>query len=245
MALDDLTDEQLMEMARGLGIDTQDFLMNPPAGVLNFNEAISPQFSISPEVRDLVAKQFGAQRTLGTENIKREAQAAAGARGLSLVDSPIGDPYLRALALLESQLGGAEAESVLGIGERYGQFREGALTNRTNLLEMMRKNARAQSFLESQSAKEFDLNVADFQARLKQQAVQNRLQLATTMGNLGINLSGQRTGTPTGTVATAPPDVVGGFGLIGRGGQAATLTPTNSNFMNLLAMSVLGLGGNS
>lgn len=234
MALDDLTDDQLSELARSLGINSQDFLINPPAGVLNFNEAISPEFSVSPEVRELVKKQFQSQRTLGSENIKRAATESAGSRGLTLEDSPIGDPYLRAIALLESQLGGAEAESVLGFGERFGQFRENAMQGRTGLLESMRKAARAQSFLESQSAKDFDLNVADFQNRLKQQAFQNRLQLATTMGNLGINLSGQRTGTQTGQITTAPPDVAGGFGLIGRGIQASTLTPTNSNLINLL-----------
>lgn len=241
MDLDSLTDDQLIQLGQSLGIDHTSFLMNPPEGVLNFNEPISPSFSISPEVRDLVAKQYGAQRALGTENIRREAQGAAGARGLSLVDTPISDPYLRAIALLESQLGGKEAESVLGLGERYGQFREGALQNRTGLLESMRKAARAQSFLESQSSKEFDLNVADFQNRLRQQAVQNRLQLATTMANLGINLSGQRTGTPTSSVTTAPPDVAGGFGLIGRGIQASTLTPSSSNFLDLIRLSALGL----
>ena len=241
MVLDDLTDDQLSELAGSLGINTQDFLMNPPAGVLNFNEAISPEFSVSPEVRGLVGKQFQAQREVGTENIKREAQAAAGSRGLSLVDSPIGDPYLRALALLESQLGGQEAQSVLGFGERYGQFRENAMQGRTGLLESIRKAARAQSFLESQSAKEFDLNVGEFQNRLRQQAFQNRLQLATTMRNLGLGLSGQRTGTPTSQVTTAPPDVAGGFGLIGRGIQAATLTPSSSNFLDLIRMSALGL----
>ena len=72
------------------------------------------------------------------------------------------------------------------------------------------------------------------------------LQLSTTLNNLGLGLSGQRTGTPTGSVTTAPPDVAGGFGLIGRGVQAATLTPssalTNSNLINFLLgnQSVLG-----
>lgn len=293
--LDNLTDEQLIQLAGSLGIDTQEFSMNPPAGVLNFNEPVpgvsqalpsaltgalpnlagfnepvSPSFTVSPEIRDLVAREYQAQRGLGTENIRREAQAAAGARGLSLVDTPISDPYMRALALLESQLGGQEASSVLGLGERYNQFREGALQNRfgllegtvrgargqnlaesqfaenalqgrTTLLENMRKAARAQSFLESQASKEFDMNVADFQNRLRQQAFQNRLQLATTLGNLGTTMSGQRTGVPTSSTTTAPPDVLGGFGLVGRGIQASTLTPTNSNFQNLLMASALGL----
>ena len=244
MALDDLTDEQLAQLASSLGINSQDFLMAPPAGVLDFNEPIAPSFAVSPEVRDLVSKQYGAQRTLGTENIRREAQSAAGARGLSLIDTPISDPYMRALALMESQLGGQEAQSVLGLGANYQQFREGALQNRTGLLENMRKAARAQSFLETQASKEFDMNVADFQNRLRQQAFQNRLQLATTLGNLGTTMSGQRVGVPTTASVTAPPDVMGGFGLIGRGIQASTLTPTNSNFQNLLMASALGLSPN-
>ena len=243
--LDSLTDDQLIQLGQSLGIDHSSFLMNPPAGVLDFNEPISPQFEVSPEVRDLVAKRYQSQRALGTENIRTAAQAAAGSRGMRLEDTPIGDPYLRAIALLESQLGGEEAQSVLGIGQGYQQFREKSLQDRFGLLETAKKAARAQSFLESQASKEFDLNVADFQSRLRQQAVTNRLQLATTLANLGINLSGQRTGTPTSAVTTAPPDVAGGFGLIGRGIQAATLTPTNSAFQNMIIASALGLNPNT
>ena len=299
MALDDLTDEQLAQLAGTLDIDTQPFMMAPPAGVLDFNqpvpavsqalpsayggvlpnvsginEPINPNFTISPEIRELVAREFNAQRDLGNQDIKRAALEAAGGRGMALSDTPIGDPYLRAVALLNSQLGGQEAQSVLGLGQNYNQFRENSLQgrqgilnqiinssrsqnlaesqfaenageNRFSLLDAAQKAARAQNFLESQSAKDFDLNVADFQNRLKQQAFNNRLQLSTTLSNLGLGLSGQRTGTPTGSVTTAPPDVMGGFGLIGRGLQAATMTPTsaltNSNLINFL----LGNRGNS
>ena len=221
-----------------LGIDHQQFLMAPPAGVLDFNQPMDPSFSVSPEVRDLVTKQYQAQRDLGNQDIKRAATEAAGSRGMALSDTPIGDPYLRAVALLNSQLGGQEAQSVLGLGADYQKFRETSLENRFGLLDTAQKAARAQSFLERQSAQNFDMNVADFQQRLSQQAFQNRLQLSTTLGNLGLGLSGQRTGTPTGSVTTAPADVAGGFGLIGRGLQAATLTPTsaltNSNLINFL-----------
>jgi hypothetical protein len=149
MAIKDLTDQELMTLARRLGIPTTNITgkVSPLAGLIDYTKAPyggatvspmtlpaaqqfsplgltvgAPQVTISPEASDLVRQQFDAMRTLGAENLLQTARTAAGRQGMRLMDTPIGDPLLRSQAQLESQLGGQEAAAMLGLSTDLRDF---------------------------------------------------------------------------------------------------------------------------
>jgi len=110
-----LDDEDLMGLASLLGIDTGAF------GGQNQN---MDMFQIDPAVRDAVSRVYESQRQLGSQELHRKAVESAGARGLNMTDTPVSDPYMRGQALLESQLRGNEAASLLGIGTDWSKHRD-------------------------------------------------------------------------------------------------------------------------
>ena len=112
MAIKDLTDQELMTLARRLGIPTTNITgkVSPLAGLIDYTKAPyggatafpmtlpaaqqfsplgltvgAPQVTISPEASDLVRQQFDAMRTLGAENLLQTARTAAGRQGMRLM----------------------------------------------------------------------------------------------------------------------------------------------------------------
>ena len=220
---DDMSDDQLLQLAGSMGLNTQDFMVGPPQGITDFNEAIPTTADVSQTIRDLVSGQYNVARGQGQRNVTEAAIAAAGRRGLNMTDTAMFQPLTRSLADLEAQLGASEANTVLGIGQDWNKFREGALLNRFNALDTSRQNTGRLNLGALGQQQNFNLNLGDFQQRLKQQAFQNRLSLGQTLGNMGVQLSGQRTGITPSTTQTFPPNVGGGVGLIGQGIQTLNL----------------------
>src|SRR3990167_4541884 len=117
MSLEDLSDDQLLALAGQFGLNSQDFMVAPPAGITDFNQPISASPDIPQAIRDLVSREYGAVRQQGQRNVREAAIAAAGRRGLNMTDTPIFEPLTRSFAELESLLGGQEAASILSIGQ--------------------------------------------------------------------------------------------------------------------------------
>ena len=113
-----LSDNDLMSLASLLGIDSSAF------GGQGQNQDM---FQIDPAVGSAVSQVYQSQRQLGQDELQRKAVESAGARGLNMTDTPISDPYMRGQALLESQLRGNEAASLLGIGTDWAKHRDNLL----------------------------------------------------------------------------------------------------------------------
>lgn len=181
--LNGLSDSQLMDLARMFGIDTS-FMGGG-------------NISIDPEVRANVSRAFQSQRDLGNQELYRGAIEAAGARGLNLSDTPIGDPYLRNRALFESQLRGNEAASLLGLSE--GRFNTNEQTRRFQSEQGRMRDTQRQNFMSG---------LLNFQQALQQQAFQNRLALAGQGGT---------TTTVRAGGGVNPSAIGAGIGAIGSG----------------------------
>ena len=95
----------------------------------------APNVTVSPEARGLVRREFDAARGLASENLLQTARTAAGRRGMRLIDTPIGDPLLRSQALLESQLGGQEASTILGLSTNLRDFLQEQARNRESAIQ--------------------------------------------------------------------------------------------------------------
>jgi len=110
-----LDDNSLMSLAQLLGINTGGFGGQGGGGDM---------FGIDPAVAEAVSRVYQSQRELGGQELHRKAVESAGARGLNMTDTPVSDPYMRGQALLESQLRGNEAASLLGIGTDWAKHRD-------------------------------------------------------------------------------------------------------------------------
>ena len=198
--LNSLSDSQLMDLAQQYGIDTSWMGAN--------------NITLDPAVQQAVSQVYGSQRELGNQDLMRSAIEAAGARGLNLSDTPIADPYLRNKALMESQLRGNEAASLLGLSQnRYAQN------------QAQNQFQTEQSRLNQVQNQNFLTNLYSFQQNLAQSAAQNRLQLANQAAQLGLGLSNARlsqpgnTSTTSGTSGFNPQQFGTGISAIGAGLQ--------------------------
>ncbi len=82
---------------------------------------------VSPETQKLVGETYNAQRTLGNQELDRYASENMASRGLTANDTPA----LREIGLqkqaMETGLRGAEASSLLNVGERQQLFAQAQL----------------------------------------------------------------------------------------------------------------------
>lgn len=114
----------IQPIAGGL-FDTQNQISNDvDTGIANQVSSENNQLSITPEQRALIEQVYGAQRSAGQEQLDRYASQLAGARGMMVSDSPIGNELLRRKAAMEEQLGGSQAQATLGYGQFQQQFQE-------------------------------------------------------------------------------------------------------------------------
>lgn len=152
----------------------------------------APEVTVSPEARALVSQEFNAARQKGTENIRLAAIGAAGRRGLNVTDTPIFDPLLRAQAELETQLGGQEAQSILGLSQNLRDFlqqqalsREQAIQGRFGL-ESGQALSQAQLLTQRDQLLEAARQARDrgdeTRAQIFEQAAQGRANLAQRAG---------------------------------------------------------------
>ena len=235
--LDGMSDADLMSMAGGLGIDTNQFNFQPSPvdtamrDVSSLTPGISQQatpfdvnrdqVSLPPEVQAEVAKIFGAQRSLGQEELRRQTVELAGQRGLGFGDADIPQRVAQQLAQMETGLRGSESQTLLGLSEQarqnmlrqreFGsQMGEGQRQfNLQNLLQQ--RNLQQQGlmgragFFEGQRQfenqfgqnqqtgnRQFMLNLANFQNSLRQQAFMNRQAISGQAGTTGLGLASGR-----------------------------------------------------
>lgn len=73
--------------------------------------------NLSPEVLAMVSQIYDQQQNLAQQQIQRTATSAAGARGLNITDTPIGDPFLRATGESAAAIRAAQAQAMLGLRE--------------------------------------------------------------------------------------------------------------------------------
>jgi hypothetical protein len=181
-----LSDSDLMSLASLLGIDSSQF---GGGGTGGGGATGNPDiFQIDPMVADAVSRVYQSQRQLGSDELHRKAVESAGARGLNFSDTPVSDPYMRGQALLESQLRGNEAASLLGIGQDYGKQRDTMLTNLYNV-----------------------------NAGLQQNRNNNLMSLFNTGSTIGMNLAGSRLSNPSQIIGQQGGVNGGGLSGIGAG----------------------------
>ena len=182
-----------------------------PAGLFDFTKDLDASPLGLAGVNQTVRKQFDVQRQLGQRNLLEAATSAAGRRGLQRTDTPVFEPFLRGSAELESRLGGQEAQTVLGIGERARDFKESSLATRQGLFQ------NNQQFFNAQA-----LDTQKFRERLRQQAFENKRSLATLGAEIGLGLGNLRvkaagTGISLGDLDGLSDSIVSGISLIGEG----------------------------
>ena len=192
-----LSDSDLMSLASLLGIDSSAFGGGGGTGTPGGNPDI---FQIDPMVADAVSRVYQSQRQLGTDELHRKAVESAGARGLNFSDTPVSDPYMRGQALLESQLRGNEAASLLGIGQDYGKQRDTMLSNLYNT-----------------------------NASLAQNRQNNLMDLFKTGSQLGATLFTGRNQFPAQTSQQVSGINSGGLGAFGTGLQTLSKNPGLGN----------------
>ena len=202
-----LSDSDLMSLASLLGIDSSAFGGGGGTGTPGGNPDI---FQIDPMVADAVSRVYQSQRQLGTDELHRKAVESAGARGLNFSDTPVSDPYLRGQALLESQLRGNEAASLLGIGQDYGKQRDTMLSNLYNTNALIADNRQ-----------------------------KNLMDLFKTGSSLGATLYTGRNQFPAQTSQQVSGINSGGLGALGTGlqGLGGTIGGLGGFFGDLLGFS--------
>lgn len=195
MNFDALTDAELDNLEQRWGL--------PPITSSPETEGPPSNITLSPEVQDLVNRAFEASRSLGAENLKTGAIQSAGQRGLNLTDTPISEPYMRSLALLESQTASGRANTMLDLLQRNRELGE-----------------QSRRFNVGQEFQRFGLNeqIRQFQEELRQRAFQNRLNLGQQFGAIGLGLAGARLGRNTGSTQTSPLNTALGFNTLASGG---------------------------
>lgn len=230
-----MSDADLLAQAQQLGIDVNQpqFQINANPVVNAFGQVpnvpfqfgdLSANSMLPPEVQQAVAQTFQSQRELGQQDLIQQALEAAGLRGLRPSDTPIAGPLTRAQALMESQLRGQEAGSLLNLGQQQRQFAEQANMNRFGALQQA-LGQRA-GFFEGQRQFENQfglaqqgqqqnllMNLRNAQEQMRQQAFQNRLQLAQQLGQGAFSLGNSRLGFGGGqtTSVTQPQNLVNSF----------------------------------
>lgn len=210
--IDQLSDTELLQLAGVLGLDANSFLAPDTSTSGEQNPEI---MNVSPEIADAVSRVYGAQRDLGNQDLHRTAVEAAGQRGLNFTDTPIADPYFRGKALMESQLRGNEASTLLGLQQNYTGQRQNFLSGLYN-----------------------------FQQQLSQNAFNNRLQMAQQAGQTGLGLGNQRAASGTTTQSNSGLNS-GGLGLLGSGLGALGNPAVQQGISGLgnAFSSLFGLGG--
>ena len=135
--LNGMSDQDLMTMAGGMGIDTGQFSFQPSPvdtamrDISSLTPGISQQatpfdinrdqVSLPEDVRNEVANVFGAQRALGQEELRKQTVELAGQRGLGFGDADIPQRVAQQLAQMETGLRGGESQTLLGLAEQARQ----------------------------------------------------------------------------------------------------------------------------
>ena len=70
--------------------------------------------TIPPDVENLIGTIFNTRQDEVQRQINQAASGAAGARGMNITDTPIGEPYLRTTANAAQNLRGQQAQALLG-----------------------------------------------------------------------------------------------------------------------------------
>jgi len=169
----------------------------------------------SPETRKIVGDIYSAQRTKGEQEISRFIGSEAAARGMNLSDTPI----LRELGLattdLETGLRGAEASSLLNVGQANQTFAAN--------LNAFQQNLRQQAYLNR-------LNLGASYGNM-----------ATNLASLRYGTAG-RSSTGTGVGSSGANTMMGVGGLMqgagslfssGSGGTPSAASNMGSGLMDL------------
>lgn len=113
----------------------------------NIQSVLSGQ-AMSPSLQGLVDAAYRPAEDEGARRLRQAAEESAALRGMSLTDTPIGQPYLEENRRFMEQMGGQRAQAAIGLreqdvafSERVRQFQEGlkqqAMSNRMDVIRSM------------------------------------------------------------------------------------------------------------
>lgn len=157
------------------------------SALANIQSVLSGQ-AASPGLQGLVSSAFGPMTVEGMAQLKQAAEEAAARRGMSLTDTPIGQPYLQSVQKFQENMGGQQAQALIGLRQQDAAFaqriqefqdslRQQATTNRLGVLQSLGTPEQAASVLSQ-------LGLGAQQAALQQYGIQG--QQALGMGNLAL-----------------------------------------------------------
>lgn len=209
-----MSDADLMSTAQGLGIDTAQFNtpVSPVDAALRDVSALNVDrgtVDIGADVRGEVANIFEPQRQQFLEELRRNTVELAGQRGLGFGDADIPQRVAERLSTGLAGFRGQEAQSLLQLAEQarqnrlqQTQLREQGLQGRAGFFEGQRRFENQFAQNQQTGNRQFMLNLADFQNRLRQQAFANRQAISGQFGATGLGLAGTR--SPSGSSSFNP-----------------------------------------
>jgi hypothetical protein len=168
---------------------------------------------VSDEDRALVEGTFQAQRESGNQELNRYATEMAGARGLDVTDSP----FQRELGIqkqgLETGLRGAQAASLLDVGNRQQIFGQGLLQFREGLRQQALMNHMAMG----QTAQQSHLSQMSARYGLGGGTAKANPAIGMGVGALGGAALGAMAGSAVGGIGAIPGALIGGLGGMAGG----------------------------
>src|SRR3990167_5562409 len=177
----------------------------------NIQSVLSGQ-AASPSLQGLVDAAFGPVENEGQRRLRQTAEEAAAARGFSLTDAPIGQPFLEENRRFLEQIGGQRAQAMMGLREqdvafsqRVREFQEGlkqqALSNRMDVVRNLGTPEQAAQLLGNLGLGAQNVALQQFGLQGQQAlsasdiALRNALgQAASSQGAAGIGLASQAQG---------------------------------------------------
>lgn len=204
------------------------------AGNLNSQLAAGGLGTASPQQLALIQQQFAGPQQQALTALQRAASDAAASRGMSISDSPIGNPYLQQVQNLEQNIAGQQAGQAL----QYGQ--QGFQNNQQMAAFGQNLNQAANQGLMNAGQASGNLANALSNQRLSQSVNMNRgaqtspMQFGANAGQVGQGLYGlaQAANTPAGQSA------LGGIGS-GVSSLGSSLSGAGSSLYN----NIFGQGG--
>lgn len=153
-------DQLLSALNAGISEQQANARANQPlldAALANINSVLTGQ-AMSPGLEGLVNSAFSPAEAEGQRKLRQAAEEAAAARGMSLTDSPIGQPYLEENRRFLEQMGGQRAQmgaqlrsQDAAFSQNVRAFQEGlkqqALSNQTEVLKTLGTPEQAASVL--------------------------------------------------------------------------------------------------
>lgn len=231
------------------------------AALANIQSVLTGQ-AMSPGLEGLINSAFTPAENEGQRRLRQAAEEAAAGRGMSLTDTPIGQPYLEESRRFLEQMGGQRAqmgaqlrEQDAAFSQNVRAFQEGlkqqALSNQTEVLRTLGTPEQAASVLGSLGLGAKNAVLQQYSTQMQgalgaaDQGLRAALgQASTNQGNTQLALSSQAQNfqQQLSKQQASIQNQLAMFGVLGDpAGAYSSFSGTGSNLSNLSMMNNLNL----